>query len=92
LIGEEYDQTVTLYDDGSKLWETNDFLEDFSIDIVGLLRLLHQRNLTEILIYCLNGDYPYIPAGAASNLNIKIATLSEARHIPSWAQGVFSFE
>jgi len=26
LIGEEYDQTVTLYDDGSKLWETNDFL------------------------------------------------------------------
>ncbi len=66
--------------------------EDFSIDIVGLLRLLHQRNLTEILIYCLNGDYPYIPAGAASNLNIKIATLSEARHIPSWAQGVFSFE
>jgi hypothetical protein len=66
--------------------------EDFSIDIVGLLRLLHQRNQTEILIYCLNGDYPYIPAGAASNLNIKIATLSEARHIPSWAQGAFSFE
>ena len=26
LIGEEYDQTVTLYEDGSRLWETNDFL------------------------------------------------------------------
>ena len=26
LIGEEYDTTVTLYEDGGKLWETNDFL------------------------------------------------------------------
>ena len=34
LIGEEYDQTVTLYDDGSKLWETNDFLNTVAgIDI-----------------------------------------------------------
>ena len=34
LIGEEYDQTITLYEDGSKLWETNDFLNTVTdIDI-----------------------------------------------------------
>ena len=66
--------------------------KDFSIDIVKLLRQLHQRSQTDILIYSLTGEYPYIPAGATTNLNIKLATLVEVRHVPNWAQGVFSFE
>ena len=66
--------------------------DDFSIDIVKLLRQLHQRGQTDILVYSLAGEYPYIPAGAITNFNIKLATLSEARLTPSWAQGVFSFE
>jgi len=66
--------------------------KDFSIDIVELLRLLRQRNQKELMIYCLTGDYPYIPAGAVSNLQIKVATLSEPHHPPSWAKEVFSFE
>ncbi|MCH2619158.1 uncharacterized protein METZ01_LOCUS163607 [marine metagenome] len=66
--------------------------DDFSIDIVRLLRQLHQRGQMDILVYSLTGEYPYIPAGATTNFNIKLATLSEVRPIPSWAQGVFSFE
>lgn len=66
--------------------------KDFSIDIVDLLRQLRQRGQKEILVYSLTGDYPFIPAGATTNLNIKLATLSEIRHVPNWAQGVFSFE
>ena len=65
---------------------------DFSIDIVRLLRQLHQRGQMDILVYSLTGEYPYIPAGATTNFNIKLATLSEVRPAPSWAQGVFSFE
>ena len=66
--------------------------DDFSIDIVRLLRKLHQRGQMDILVYSLTGEYPYIPAGATTNFNIKLATLSEVRTIPSWAKGVFSFE
>ena len=66
--------------------------DDFSIDIVRLLRQLHQRGQMDILVYSLTGEYPYIPAGATTNFNIKLATLSEVRTIPSWAKGVFSFE
>lgn len=72
--------------------EVESISDDFSIDIVKLLRQLHQRNQTDILIYSLTGEYPYIPAGAITNFNIKLATLSEVRLTPSWAQGVFSFE
>ena len=66
--------------------------DDFSIDIVRLLRQLHQRDQMDILVYSLTGEYPYIPAGATTNFNIKLATLSEVSPLPSWAQGVFSFE
>ena len=72
--------------------EVESISDDFSIDIVKLLRQLHQRGQTDILIYSLTGEYPYIPAGAITNFNIKLATLSEVRQPPSWAQGVFSFE
>ena len=73
-------------------YEVESASKDFSIDIVKLLRQLHQRSQTDILIYSLTGEYPYIPAGATANLNIKLATLVEVRHVPNWAQGVFSFE
>jgi len=66
--------------------------KDFSIDIVQLLQILHQRNQTNILIYSLEGDYPYIPAGTAVNLDIKLAYLAESGTLPQWAQGVFFFE
>ena len=72
--------------------EVESISDDFSIDIVKLLRQLHQRGQTDILIYSLTGEYPYIPAGTAANFSIKLATLSEVRQPPSWAQGVFSFE
>tara|TARA_B100001750_G_C15312190_1_gene497862 strand:+ start:307 stop:852 length:546 start_codon:yes stop_codon:yes gene_type:complete len=92
----ELDEALTYTDDAIIGIDWSDSVEsiskDFSIDIVELLRLLRQRKQKNLLIYCLTGDYPYIPAGAASNLNIKMATLSEARHIPSWAKEVFSFE
>ncbi len=35
---------------------------DFSIDIIKLLHSLHQRGQTDILIYSLLGELPYIPA------------------------------
>ena len=93
---DEPDEALTYTDDAIIGIDWSDSVEsiskDFSIDIVELLRLLRQRKQKNLLIYCLTGDYPYIPAGAASNLNIKMATLSEARHIPSWAKEVFSFE
>ncbi len=66
--------------------------DDFSIDIVRLLRQLHQRGQMDILVYSLTGEYPYIPAGATTNFTIKLATLSEVKTITYWAQGVFSFE
>ena len=80
IIGIDWSQEVESVDD------------DFSIDIVRLLRQLHQRGQMDILVYSLTGEYPYIPAGATTNFNIKLASLSEVRSAPSWAQGVFSFE
>jgi hypothetical protein len=65
---------------------------DFSIDIVKLLHLLHQRGQTDILIYSLIGEVPYIPAGTAANLNINVAYLTESNIQPQWAKGVFIFE
>tara|TARA_B110001454_G_scaffold112467_1_gene105550 strand:- start:580 stop:1161 length:582 start_codon:yes stop_codon:yes gene_type:complete len=65
---------------------------DFSIDIVKLLHLLHQRGQTDILIYSLIGEVPYIPAGTAANLNINLAYLSESNIQPQWTKGVFIFE
>ena len=49
---------------------------DFAIDIVDLLHNIIKRDQTTILIYSLNGDYPYIPAGTSSNLDIHLAYLS----------------
>jgi hypothetical protein len=72
--------------------EVESVSDDFSIDIVRLLRQLHQRGQMDILVYSLTGECPYIPSGATTNFNIKLATLSEVRQIPSWAKGVFSFE
>ena len=72
--------------------EVESVSDDFSIDIVKLLRQFHRRGQLDILVYSLIGEYPYIPAGMATNFNIKLATLSKVRQIPSWAQGVFSFE
>jgi hypothetical protein len=83
------EDTIIGIDWSQKVESVND---DFSIDIVRLLRQLHQRGQMDILVYSLTGEYPYIPAGATTNFNIKLATLSEVRPIPSWAQGVFSFE
>tara|TARA_B110000438_G_scaffold252895_1_gene258168 strand:- start:277 stop:858 length:582 start_codon:yes stop_codon:yes gene_type:complete len=65
---------------------------DFSIDIVKLLHLLHQRGQTDILIYSLIGEVPYIPAGTAANLNINLAYFSESNIQPQWTKGVFIFE
>ena len=65
---------------------------DFAIDIVKLLHLLHERGQKDIMIYSLLGDYPYIPAGTASNLNIKLVYLTNSNVSPSWAKGVLNFE
>ena len=83
------EETIIGIDWSQEIESIND---DFSIDIVRLLRKLHQRGQMDILVYSLTGEYPYIPAGATTNFNIKLATLSEVRSIPSWAKGVFSFE
>ena len=72
--------------------EVESVSDNFTIDIVKLLRQFHRRGQLDILVYSLIGEYPYIPAGMATNFNIKLATLSKVRQIPSWAQGVFSFE
>ena len=66
-----YAEDVTIGIDWSNTVESKN--HDFSIDIVTLLQKLHQRGQTDILIYSLLGEYPYIPAGTAINLNIKLA-------------------
>lgn len=65
---------------------------DFSIDIVDLLHNLIKRNQTRILIYSLHGEYPYIPAGTSSNLDLYLAYISNQGVQPSWAKEVFLFE
>jgi hypothetical protein len=85
-----YAEDVTIGIDWSNTVESKN--HDFSIDIVTLLQKLHQRGQTDILIYSLLGEYPYIPAGTAINLNINLAYLSESKPPPQWAKGVFVFE
>ena len=85
-----YAEDVTIGIDWSQNIEAKH--SDFSIDIVQLLQKLHQRNQTDILVYSLQGDYPYIPAGIAVNLDIKLAYLSVPGPLPQWAKGVFFFE
>tara|TARA_B100000953_G_scaffold295300_1_gene286300 strand:- start:2291 stop:2872 length:582 start_codon:yes stop_codon:yes gene_type:complete len=65
---------------------------DFSIDIVDLLHKLIKRNQTRVLIYSLYGEYPYIPAGTSSNLELYLAYISNQGVHPSWAKEVFLFE
>ena len=65
---------------------------DFKIDVVDLLHQLIKRNQTTIMLYSLTGDYPYIPAGTSSNLELYLAYLSNKNTQPSWANEVFLFE
>ncbi len=65
---------------------------DFRIDIVDLLHQLIKRDQLTIMLYSLSGDYPYIPAGTSSNLEIYLAYLSNNSTQPSWASEVFIFE
>ena len=85
-----YAENVTIGIDWSNSVQSSS--SDFSIDIVKLLHLLHQRGQTDILIYSLIGEFPYIPAGTAANLNITLVYLTESRIHPQWAKGVFIFE
>ena len=85
-----YAEDVTIGIDWSQTVEANHV--DFSIDIVKLLQTLHRRGQTDILIYSLTGECPYIPAGTAVNLDIKLAYLTEVKQIPNWSKGVFVFE
>jgi len=85
-----YVENVTIGIDWSSSVKSSS--SDFAIDIVKLLHLLHQRGQTDILIYSLIGELPYIPAGTAANLNINVAYLNDSRIQPQWAKGVFIFE
>ena len=85
-----YVENVTIGIDWSSSVKSSS--SDFAIDIVKLLHLLHQRGQTDILIYSLIGELPYIPAGTAANLNINLAYLNDSRIQPQWAKGVFIFE
>ena len=85
-----YAEDITIGIDWSQVVEATH--ADFSIDIVKLLQMLHKRGQTDILIYSLTGECPYIPAGTAVNLDIKLAYLTEAKQIPNWEKGVFVFE
>jgi len=92
----ELDVALTFTDEAVIGIDWSDTVEsshtDFSIDIVKLLHLLHERGQTDIMIYSLFGDYPYIPAGTASNLNISLVYLMDSNKSPSWAKGVLIFE
>ena len=85
-----YAEDVTIGIDWSQSVESQH--EDFSIDIVHLLQKLHRRGQTDILIYSLTGECPYIPAGTAVNLDIKLAYLTEFKQLPNWSKEVFVFE
>ena len=65
---------------------------DFDIDIVDLLHQLIKRNQDTIMLYSLTGEYPYIPAGTSSNLELYLAYISNSNMQPSWANEVFIFE
>ena len=85
-----YAEDITIGIDWSNVVEAQH--SDFSIDIVDLLKKLHRRGQTDILIYSLTGECPYIPAGMNANFDVKIAYLSELKQIPNWEKGVFVFE
>ena len=85
-----YADDVTIGIDWSQSVESQH--KDFSIDIVQLLQKLHRRGQTDILIYSLTGECPYIPAGTAVNLDIKLAYLTEFKQLPNWSKEVFVFE
>ena len=85
-----YAEDITIGIDWSNVVEAQH--SDFSIDIVDLLKKLHRRGQTDILIYSLTGECPYIPAGMNANFDVKIAYLSEFKQIPNWEKGVFVFE
>ena len=85
-----YADDVTIGIDWSQSVESQH--KDFSIDIVQLLQKLHQRGQTDILIYSLTGECPYIPAGTAVNLDIKLAYLTNFKQLPNWSKEVFVFE
>lgn len=85
-----YAADITIGIDWSQTVEANH--PDFSRDIVELLQFLHKRGQTDILIYSLTGECPYIPAGTARNLNLKLAYLTHTKQIPNWAKEVFVFE
>ena len=92
----ELDDALNFADDVAIGVDWSDRVEanhsDFAIDIVDLLHNIIKRNQTTILIYSLNGDYPYIPAGTSSNLDIHLAYLSNTNVQPSWAKEVFLFD
>ena len=92
----ELDDALNFADDIAIGIDWSDKIEashsDFRIDIVDLLHQLIKRNQFTIIIYSLLGDYPYIPAGTSSNLDIYLAYLSNNSTQPSWANEVFLFE
>ena len=85
-----YAEDITIGIDWSNSVEAHH--SDFSIDIVELLKELHTRGQTDILLYSLSGECPYIPAGMNANFDIKIAYFSEFKQLPNWEKGVFVFE
>ena len=92
----ELDDALNFADDIAIGIDWSDKIEashsDFRIDIVDLLHQLIKRNQFTIIVYSLLGDYPYIPAGTSSNLDIYLAYLSNNSTQPSWANEVFLFE
>ena len=92
----ELDDALNFADDIAIGIDWSDKIEashsDFNMDIVDLLHQLIKRDQLTIMLYSLSGDYPYIPAGTSSNLEIYLAYLSSNSTQPSWASEVFIFE
>ena len=92
----ELDDALNFADDIAIGIDWSDRIEashsDFRIDIVDLLHQLIKRNQLTIMLNSLLGDYPYIPAGTSSNLELYLAYLSNNSTQPSWASEVFLFE
>ena len=92
----ELDDALNFADDIAIGIDWSDKIEashsDFNMDIVDLLHQLIKRDQLTIMLYSLSGDYPYIPAGTSSNLEIYLAYLSSNSTQPSWASEVLIFE
>ena len=92
----ELDDALNFADDIAIGIDWSDRIEashsDFRIDIVDLLHQLIKRNQLTIMLNSLLGDYPYIPAGTSSNLEMYLAYLSNNSAQPSWASELFLFE